>query len=1257
MRWLLLNLILLFGISHVSAQTIPTASGVTVTKTPPATFYTFKFPGYAQITFGDGLPQSSTYDCIVACNGIAGYWDLKNDPNALSNFAPTVPMILHQFWINNADASSRYDDSGDPPGVVTITESNNVRVILTSVGQFREYNIFHPPDCCITVTKTHVFYRHGGAGTGLGALKVYTNTSMNYDGTDGKGPLSITSMRLINAIDSEQESKVIAPPNVNNPCHMYYLYTVMPWNIIWQGPGSQTNKDYMLFAPVAANSTNAGEFFPANPCVSPSGSFTGPEGASGQPAPGTVYICNGATLTGCTSQTVSPVSIKAGFMLIDQRQITNSYVNIGTDFLGYVRTRADYTGLPYVLNTNSPVVFKTLALMGDNGIISEATANPYVTEYKTPPTMTPTNATGGAFDNINGYWTLARTSDNVSISASGPLHSPAWYISNWSSTAAGLTVGGVTKTLNTDFVLAKPDSTHLLIQYLTDVPSSTVVVFSPASQSPSIAPLLPAVNQGATQLFTASDAGTWACSGTDSSGNPTTCAGSIVAGTGVYTAPATVNAQQSYGGFQLLPNNHVFNTRIDSLPVDTTHGTTLTINSAPTGATRTSNVATITTSAATSGMGYQVGETVIVAGVTDSTFNGTFTITTLPGGCSNLCFTYANPGSNTTSGGGTVLITWNAYFQAITNISQNYVQNIPVNYVDYTTWTPTMGFQFTSVVNGPFQIPNWPALRAQAGWLNSPNYSDHHFITVDTGIGYQTSLTTLVTGMFTNGGMFQELYNLTADTNHACLTTCAAVSGVRYSNSTYDLDPGGSIDTTAAGNLITPLHLHLQEMEEALLNSTTINHAVTWTLSNSYLCGSSTAGACGQPGGTRHVWPATAESFSGGGVLPYGVRFRLKSSFNISTFSPIAQILLTQLKQYGVFLTDGGIGMQTGVELTRWPKSYFIGASVVGATKEIQNALITPSNFEAVDESSLQVSSSSGKTPRNREIITFTRTSDSATASTDVVLTGVTVNMANDVLNVQAGAPALQLVAYAHGANDTSLTWSMNPSIGALNTSTGVYTPPATIGSVTTVTVTATSVANSAVSAFMTMTVFPVGGIRLIPGKQVPYAPDNNTYTDSGGNVWVPYVGFDSGDIYNTGASSPPWPNTTDISLYYYQFNTNIGDSRFDFWVPNGSYTVTAKCGALFGAGQWTTFELNGTIFYPDTDVFVAAGGNNLPSDFRMSTVVTNNQLSFVLRMPQNHNGGTGQNTPDLDAISIVPGITDITLSPGVKIVPGVSVQ
>src|SRR5437879_13305772 len=83
----------------------------------------------------------------------------------------------------------------------TVTESNNVRVVLTQTGKVYPYGQqTYTQDCCITMTKTYVFYRHGGAGSGVGATKVYTRSTLNYDGTDGLGPLNVQTTYFHNKI-------------------------------------------------------------------------------------------------------------------------------------------------------------------------------------------------------------------------------------------------------------------------------------------------------------------------------------------------------------------------------------------------------------------------------------------------------------------------------------------------------------------------------------------------------------------------------------------------------------------------------------------------------------------------------------------------------------------------------------------------------------------------------------------------------------------------------------------------------------------------------------------------------------------------------------------------------------------------------------------------------------------------------------------------------------------------------------------------
>ncbi len=73
---------------------------------------------------------------------------------------------------------------------------------------------------------------------------------------------------------------------------------------------------------------------------------------------------------------------------------------------------------------------------------------------------------------------------------------------------------------------------------------------------------------------------------------------------------------------------------------------TLIVATSPTGAVRNNNIATITT---TTAHGYQVGQTVLIAGgVIDASFGGTYLISSAP---TPTTFTYANPGATMTSGG------------------------------------------------------------------------------------------------------------------------------------------------------------------------------------------------------------------------------------------------------------------------------------------------------------------------------------------------------------------------------------------------------------------------------------------------------------------------------------------------------------------------------------------------------------------------------------------------------------------------------
>lgn len=95
-------------------------------------------------------------------------------------------------------------------------------------------------------------------------------------------------------------------------------------------------------------------------------------------------------------------------------------------------------------------------------------------------------------------------------------------------------------------------------------------------QAPIITPLNPTLYKSQAQTFSCSGN----C-GTPTTGWTVTGAGSINSGTGGYTAPASVTAKQSIAGFQLGPNNIIFNQDISALTGAALSGTSFNFNILP----------------------------------------------------------------------------------------------------------------------------------------------------------------------------------------------------------------------------------------------------------------------------------------------------------------------------------------------------------------------------------------------------------------------------------------------------------------------------------------------------------------------------------------------------------------------------------------------------------------------------------------------------------------------------------------------------
>lgn len=633
------------------------------------------------------------------------------------------------------------------------------------------------------------------------------------------------------------------------------------------------------------------------------------------------------------------------------------------------------------------------------------------------------------------------------------------------------------------------------------------------AQTPVITPATPpAVRQGGTQQFNSDITVTWSCPG---------CAGSIDASTGLYTAPASIKAKQQFGGCQVLPNNHIFNTKIDGLSVN---------------------------------------------------------------------------GNNAT------------YMATASTGSINYLKSFPSSFIDNSTPTQNMVFFYTPTNNGLFSIPPPSIIRMEGGWYVPPfEGQDRHILAVN-----KTTCN------------FQETYNIYpigANTFNPCLT-CNSQSGAKYGGSQYNLPSTSTAEATdAAGMFLEPLTLHIQEIEQAITNASTIKHAIRATMPNTWIT-------------ANNIWPATANAFFVSGTIPYGTRFRLKSSFDIAgfctseTWCAAAKVLLTQLKEYGIILADGGIAWQIQVGLEYIPTHISMAFTQITAS-------ITPSVIESVDQSGLMIGRESGDVNTDAETVVATPTPGTP-ASKRVVLQGVTIGVENSQYNFQAGASATQLVGWVNNATDTSITWTMSPTLGTL-TSGGSYTPPATSSTVQTTLVKATSAEDSTVFIFARLIVLPDGIIRIASGSLVDYV-DANSHTwlagfatDASGDI-IPVLSDADGQygtIFDGG-----YPALPDINLYK-TVATSRTDIRFEMRMPNGKYKITAKLIDPDGTSMPVIhLESQGQLVYQKINALAASGGVKTPIDYILPAEVTNGSFSFVVRKAQGNNA-FGETITRIAAISI----------------------
>jgi hypothetical protein len=144
-----------------------------------------------------------------------------------------------------------------------------------------------------------------------------------------------------------------------------------------------------------------------------------------------------------------------------------------------------------------------------------------------------------------------------------------------------------------------------------------------------------------------------------------------------------------------------------------------------------------------------------------------------------------------------------------------------------------------------------------------------------------------------------KLYELFAATKGSNRWT--AESGAVFDLTSNALRPEGWTSADAAG---LPIFAGLVRYDEVA--SGHIDHALRFTVSRSQ---------------RAYLHPAThfASSNTDPNLPPMGLRFRLKASFNVSSYTGQARVVLDALKKYGMIVADNGSNwFITGAQDTRW---------------------------------------------------------------------------------------------------------------------------------------------------------------------------------------------------------------------------------------------------------------------------------------------------------------------------------------------------
>jgi len=193
------------------------------------------------------------------------------------------------------------------------------------------------------------------------------------------------------------------------------------------------------------------------------------------------------------------------------------------------------------------------------------------------------------------------------------------------------------------------------------------------------------------------------------------------------------------------------------------------------------------------------------------------------------------------------------------------IYGIPFQFVDHQAPRTSVAFDYADESDkGPYPIPAHPLIEGPPGATEG----DRHILMIDP-----------------QDWMLYELWQGVKQPDG----NWHAGSGAIWDLKTNAMRPKGWTSADAAGLPIFPGLVRYDEVHEKRL----IAHALRFTVQRTR---------------RAYVFPAShwASSSNNPNLLPMGARVRLRHDFDISSFDPDVQVILTALKTYGLILADNG---------------------------------------------------------------------------------------------------------------------------------------------------------------------------------------------------------------------------------------------------------------------------------------------------------------------------------------------------------------